>query len=101
MSTNIKIVPLGRRVVIKPQDVQEKTPGGLVIPPSATDDKRPAFGEIIKLGIGKDKKGNAIKFDVKIGDLVYFKRYSPEEIEVEGKEYLVLDAEDIIAIVKK
>lgn len=101
MSTNIKIVPLGKRVVIKPQDVQEKTPGGLVIPPSATDEKRPAFGEIVKLGIGKDENGKVIKFDVKVGDLVYFKRYSPEEIEVEGKEYLVLDAEDIIAIVKK
>jgi chaperonin GroES len=101
MATDIKIVPLGKRVVIKPQDIQEKTPGGLVIPPSATDDKRPAFGEIVKLGIGKGEDGKVIKFDVKVGDLVYFKRYSPEEIEVDGKEYLVLDAEDIIALVKK
>lgn len=101
MASDIKIVPLGKRVVIKPQDLQDKTPGGLVIPPSATDDKRPAYGEVVKLGIGNDKNGKAIKFDVKVGDLVYFKRYSPEEIEVDGKEYLVLDAEDIIAIVKE
>lgn len=100
MATDIKIVPLGKRVVIKPQDLQDKTPGGLVIPPSAADDKRPAYGEVVKLGIGKDEDGKAIKFDVKVGDLVYFKRYSPEEIEVDGTEYLVLDAEDIIAIVK-
>lgn len=100
MSTDIKITPLGDRVVIKPQDIQEKTPGGLVIPPSATDDKRPAFGEVVKLGVGKDEQGKVIKFDVKVGDLVYFKKYSPEEIEIDGKEYYILESEDILAIVK-
>lgn len=100
MSSNIKIQPLGKRVVIKPEEVQEKTAGGLVIPPSASDEKRPAFGEVVKLGIGKDKKGNEIKFDVKIGDKVYFKKYAPEEIEVEGEEYLILESEDILAVVK-
>jgi len=100
MSTDIKITPLGNRVVIKPQDIQEKTPGGLVIPPSATDDKRPAFGEVVKLGIGKDKEGKVLKFEVKVGDLVYFKKYSPEEIEVDGSEYLILESDDILAIVK-
>jgi len=100
MSTDIKITPLGDRVAIKPQDIQEKTPGGLVIPPSATDDKRPAFGEVVKLGVGKDEEGKAIKFNVKVGDLVYFKKYSPEEIEIDGKEYYILESEDILAIVK-
>ena len=100
MSSDIKIVPLGNRVVVKPQDVQEKTPGGLVIPPSAADEKRPAFGKVVKLGTGKDKDGKVLKFDVKIGDLVYFKKYSPEEVEVDNQEYYILDAEDILAIVK-
>ncbi|MDX9738789.1 MAG: co-chaperone GroES [Candidatus Dojkabacteria bacterium] len=100
MSSNIKITPLGRRVVVKPQDIQEKTPGGLVIPPNAAEEKRPAFGEVVKLGIGKDKEGKALKFDVKVGDLVYFKKYTPEEIEVDGEEYLILESEDILAIVK-
>lgn len=100
MSSDIKIIPLGNRVVVKPQEIQEKTLGGLVIPPSATDEKRPAFGEVVKLGTGKDKEGKALKFDVKVGDLVYFKKYSPEEIEVDNQEYYILDAEDILAIVK-
>lgn len=100
MTKDLKITPLGNRVVVKPQEVQEKTPGGLVIPPSATDDKRPAFGEVVKLGIGKDKDGKVLKFDVKVGDLVYFKKYSPEEIEIDGKEYYILESEDILAIVK-
>jgi chaperonin GroES len=100
MPTQIKIQPLGNRVVILPQELQDKTPGGLVIPPSATEDRRPAFGEVVKLGKGKDKDGKAIKFDVKVGDSVYFKKYSPEEIEVDGQEYYILDADDILAIVK-
>lgn len=100
MSSEIKITPLGNRVAVKPQEIEEKTPGGLVIPPSATDEKRPAFGEVVKLGVGKDKDGKELKFDVKVGDLVYFKKYSPEEIEVDGEEYYILDAEDILAIVK-
>ncbi len=100
MSSNLKITPLGSRVVVKPQDIQEKTPGGLVIPPNATEEQRPAFGEVIKLGIGKDKEGKVLKFDVKVGDLVYFKKYTPEEIEVDGEEYLILESEDILAIVK-
>jgi chaperonin GroES len=100
MSKDIKITPLGNRVVVKPQEVQEKTPGGLVIPPSAADEKRPAFGEVVKLGIGKDKDGKVLKFDVKVGDLVYYKKYSPEEIEVDGTEYYILESDDILAIVK-
>jgi chaperonin GroES len=100
MSKDIKITPLGNRVVVKPQEVQEKTPGGLVIPPSAADEKRPAFGEVIKLGVGKDKDGKVLKFDVKVGDLVYYKKYSPEEIEVDGTEYYILESDDILAIIK-
>ena len=100
MSSNLKITPLGSRVVVKPQDIQEKTPGGLVIPPNATEEKRPAFGEVVKLGIGKDKEGKALKFNIKVGDLVYFKKYTPEEIEIDGEEYLILESEDILAIVK-
>lgn len=95
-----KIQPLGNRVIVKPEEIQEKTPGGLVIPPSAVDEKRPAYGEVLKLGIGKDSKGNALKFNVKVGDKVFFKKYSPEEIELDNEKYLVVEADDLIAIVK-
>lgn len=100
MSSEINISPLGSRVLVKPQEVQERTPGGLVIPPSASEDKRSGFGEVVKLGSGKDKDGKAIKFDIKVGDKVYFKKYSPEEIEVDGNDLLILDTEDILAVAK-
>ena len=100
MAKDIKIQPLGNRVLVKPEDIQEKTPGGLVIPPNASDEKKPSFGKVVKLGQGKDKDGKALKFDVKIGDMVYFKKYAPEEIEINGEELYILDTDDILAIAK-
>lgn len=99
MPAKTNIQPLGKRVLVQPDEIEQITKGGLVLPPSASDDKRPATGTILTLGIGKDKDGE-VKFDVKVGDKIYFKKYSPEEIEIEGKKYLLLDAEDILAVIK-
>lgn len=96
----IKIQPLGNRILVRPQEEEETIAGGLVVPPSANDDKRPAMGEVLKLGIGKDDEGKDVKFDVKKGDVIYFKKYSPTELEIEGEEYLIVDTEDILAIIK-
>lgn len=100
MSIDIKIQPLGKRVLVKPSQVEEKTSGGLVIPPTSGDEKRPETGEVVKLGSGKDKNGKVIEFNVKVGDKVYFKKYSPEEIEVNGEKFLLIDTEDILAVIK-
>ncbi len=99
MSAKPSIQPIGKRVLVQPDEVEQVTKGGLVLPSSASDDKRPATGTILTLGVGKDED-KEIKFDVKVGDKIYFKKYSPEEIEVEGVKYLLLDVEDILAIIK-
>jgi len=99
MSEKTTIQPLGKRVLVQPDEVEQTTKGGLVLPPSASDDKRPATGTILTLGVGK-YDGKDIQFDVKVGDKIYFKKYSPEEIEIEGKKYLLLDTEDILAVIK-
>lgn len=96
---NIKIEPLGNRILVKPKEEEETIAGGLVVPPSANDDKRPAMGEVLKLGKGKDEDGKAIEFQVKKGDVIYFKKYSPEEIEIEGEQYLIVDASDVLAVI--
>jgi chaperonin GroES len=96
----IKIQPLGNRILVRPQEEEETIAGGLVVPPSANDEKRPAMGEVLKLGVGKDDEGKEVKFDVKKGDIIYFKKYSPTELEIEGEEYLIVDTEDILAIIK-
>jgi len=100
MSKDIKLQPLGKRILVKPSQIEERTSGGLVIPPTSGDEKRPETGEVIKLGTGKDKKGKEINFEIKVGDKVYFKKYSPEEVEVDQEKYLIIDIEDILAIIK-
>jgi len=100
MAKDIKIQPLGKRILVKPAEIEEKTSGGLVIPPTSGDDKRPETGEVVKLGIGKDDEGKEVKFDIKVGDKVYFKKYSPEEVEVDGEKYLIIEIEDILAVIK-
>ena len=99
MSNDIKIQPLGKRILVKPSEVEEKTLGGLVIPPTS-DEKRPETGEVVKLGLGKDKTGKDLVFNVKVGDKVYFKKYSPEEIEIDGEKLLLIDVEDVLAVIK-
>lgn len=100
MATNIKIQPLGKRILVKPTQLEERTSGGLVIPPTSGDEKRPETGEVVKLGLGKDKSGKVLTFEMKVGDRVYFKKYSPEEVESDGEKYLIIDSEDILAIIK-
>jgi len=99
MLKEIKIQPLGKRVLIQPDVLEEKTAGGLVLPPSANDDKKPETGTVVKLGKGKIK-GKEISFDVSVGDRIYFKKYSPDEVEIDNEKYLLLDVEDILAIIK-
>jgi chaperonin GroES len=99
MSKDIKIQPLGKRVLIKPDEVEEVTSGGLVLPPSASEDKKPETGVILKLGQGKEK-GKDISFEVKVGDRVYFKKYSADEFELDNEKYFLLDTADILAIIK-
>ena len=99
MSKDIKIKPLGKKVLVKPDKLEEKTAGGLVLPPSSTEGEKPETGVIIKLGEGTIK-GKKITFNVKVGDRVYFKKYSPEEIEIEGVKYFILDTDDVLAVIK-
>ena len=100
MPNKIKLQPLGKRILVKPTQVEEKTSGGLVIPSTSGDEKRPETGEVVKLGIGKDEEGKEVNFEMKIGDKVYFKKYSPEEIEIDQEKYLIIDVNDILAIIK-
>jgi chaperonin GroES len=99
MAKNIKIQPLGNRVLVKPDEVEEKTTGGLVLPPSASEDQKPETGTVVKLGKGK-VDGKEVSFEVSVGDRIYFKKYSPDEILIDGDKYLLLDGEDILAIIK-
>ena len=96
----VSIQPLGDRIVVLPLEAQQVTASGIVIPDTAKEEK-PHEGVVLALGkggIGKDCV-NPHEY-LKVGDKVLFKKYGPDEIEVDGKKYLVGDEEDILAIIE-
>lgn len=91
MTKQTKLQPLGSRVIVKAEAKEEKTSSGIVIPDTASKEK-PQQGKVIAIG-PKQKQ-------VKEGDIVIFKKYAPTEIKMGGEEFLILDREDILAVVK-
>ena len=91
--------PLSNRVLLEPLEEEKTTKSGIVLPDSAEKEK-PIKGKVIATGPGKvNEKGERIAMSVKVGDMVLFKKYGPDEIEIEGKKYLVGDEDDILAII--
>ncbi|WKZ31488.1 MAG: co-chaperone GroES [Candidatus Dojkabacteria bacterium] len=97
MAKDAKLQPLGSRVVVMPDEAEETTSGGLIIPPTAQGDKKPEVGVVVKLGTGKKD----FTFSVKVGDRVFFKKYAPDEIEIDGQLYYILEEEEILAVLAK
>lgn len=99
MSKKVNIKPLGGNVLIRTLEDDKKTASGIVLPDTA-EKERKQKGSVVALGTGKlDKDGKKIPFNVSVGDIVVFKKYSPEEIEVDGVEYLIMDENDLLAVV--
>lgn len=97
-SSKVKVQPLGGRVLVQPMDEEEVTASGLIIPDTAEKEK-PQQGKIMALGTGRvTDDGKKLEFIVKVGDIVLFKKYSPDEVEYEGETYLVIDETDLLAI---
>ena len=91
--------PLSNRVFIEPVEEDKMTKSGLVLPDTAEKEK-PIKGKILAVGPGKmTEKGERMPMAVKVGDMVLFKKYGPDEFEVDGKKYLVGDEDDILAII--
>ena len=96
----MQIVPLSSRVLVRPVGSEETTKSGIVIPVTIEKEK-PEQGEVVAVGEGRrNDKGELVPMSVKVGDRVVFKKYSPDEVKVEGKEYLILDEGDILAVLK-
>lgn len=92
--------PLSNHIFIEPEKEEKTTKSGIVIPDTA-DKEKPMVGKVFAVGPGKlNDKGELKPVSVKVGDKVLFKKYGPDEIEVDGKKYLVGDEEDILAIIE-
>jgi len=94
-----KLKPLGNRVLVKRLAPEESVKGGIILPDSAK--KKQETAEVVALGTGKkDKAGNLIEFPVKVGDHILMEKYSGQDITLEDEEFIILTADDIIAIVE-
>ncbi|MCX7589842.1 MAG: co-chaperone GroES [bacterium] len=92
--------PLSNHLFIEPIEEEKTTKSGIVLPETA-EKERPMRGKVIAVGPGKlNDKGERIPMSVKVGDIVLFKKYGPDEIELDGKKYLVGDEDDILAIIE-
>lgn len=96
----MNIRPLHDRVVIKRMEEERKSPGGIVLPDSATE--KPVQGEVLAVGPGKILDNGEVRhLQVKVGDRVLFGKYSGQTVKVDGDELLVMREEDLFAVVEK
>jgi chaperonin GroES len=94
----LKIKPLGDRVLVEPAEEKEVKKGGIIIPDSAKE--KPLESIVVALGTGKtDDDGKKVPFEVKKGDTVLVSKYGGTEIKIDGKDYKILNSDDILAIV--
>jgi chaperonin GroES len=96
---NPKLKPLGNRVLVRRLEAQETLKGGIILPDTAK--KKQESAEVLAIGTGKnDKNGNLIPMPVKVGDIILLEKYSGQEVTLDGEEYIIIRADDIIAIVE-
>lgn len=98
-NANGSLTPLGDRVVVKPQQRDEVTKSGIVLPDTAKE--KPQRGEVIAVGKGRlTDTGDRLPMDVQKGDNVLFAKYAGTEFKMDDDEYLILSEKDILAIVQ-
>jgi chaperonin GroES len=96
----MKFKPLSNHVFLEPLEEEKTTKSGIVLPDTAEKEK-PIKGKVLATGPGKrNDKGELQPMSVKVGDTVLFKKYGPDEIEIDDKKYLVGDEDDILAILE-
>jgi chaperonin GroES len=94
----MKVVPLNDKIVVKRLEAEEKTAGGIVLPDSAKE--KPRKGKVLSLGQGKLlDSGKRSAFQVKEGDTVLFTSYAGTEVNIDGKEHLIMTEDDILAVI--
>ncbi len=95
----MKVKPLHDRLIVQRLEEEEKTKGGIIIPDTAKE--KPIEGKVIAVGTRRIKKDGAkIPLEVKKGDRVLYAKYAGTEVKIDGEEYLIMKADDILAIIE-
>ena len=97
----MKIRPLQDRIIVKRVQEEEKTKGGIIIPDTAKE--KPQEGTVVAVGPGRfnEDGDERVPMDVGVGDTVIYSKYGGTEVKVEGEDYLILSARDVLAVVAK
>jgi chaperonin GroES len=95
----MNLKPLDDRIVVRPNEAEQTTVSGLVIPDTAKE--KPQQGEVLAVGPGRrsEQSGEIIPLDVKVGDTVVYSKYGGTEIAVDGEDVLILSSRDVLAII--
>ncbi len=94
----MKIRPLHDRVIVKRLEQERTSPGGIVIPDTATE--KPVQGKVVAVGNGKILEDGKVRpLDVKVGDKILFGKYSGTEVKVDGDDLVVMREEDVMAVI--
>jgi chaperonin GroES len=96
----MNLKPLDDRIVVKPNEAEQTTASGLVIPDTAKE--KPQQGKVLAVGAGRraDTTGELIPLDVKVGDTVVYSKYGGTEITVDGQDLLILSGRDVLAVME-
>jgi chaperonin GroES len=96
----MKIKPLHDRIIVKAAEKEQKTAGGIILPDTAQE--KPQRGEVLAVGPGKTlDSGTVATMDIKVGDHVYYGKYSGTEVKVDAEDYIILRADDVLAVLEK
>ncbi|MDR2428831.1 MAG: co-chaperone GroES [Candidatus Margulisbacteria bacterium] len=94
----VKLKPLHDKIVIEKPEEEKATKSGIILPDNAKE--KPQTGKVIAVGSGKTlDNGTKVSLEIKVGDTVYYSKYSGTEIKIEEKEYIIIAESDVLAIV--
>ena len=96
---DFSLKPLEDRIVVQASEGDQTTASGLVIPDTAKE--KPQEGSVVAVGPGRFEDGTRVPLDVAVGDKVIYSKYGGTEVKVEGEEYLILSARDVLAVLSK
>ncbi|MDQ3441494.1 MAG: co-chaperone GroES [Planctomycetota bacterium] len=95
----MKLRPLQDRVIVKQSEAEEKTKSGIVLPDAAKE--KPTKGKVIAVGPGKlDDDGKPMEIGLRVGDMIYYGKYSGTDVEVDGQKLVILREQDILGVLE-
>lgn len=99
-TSNMKLRPLEDHIIVEAVEENLTHPSGIIIPDTVSKEK-PQKGKVLAVGPGKiNNEGGRMPMDIKVGDTVLFSKYGPTEVKIEGKELLVLNQSDVLAVIE-